>query len=223
MKQWLSEVRYKQEMGTNTAMQDILQMDLPSTVFSNIEQMTGVNRQLLEELIKSREEGAEQGLAEAIARTVPFLKVGFPLPVVPQLTGRTYEQMYSLYINNFDRANDKLTEALSNNVCSAFVRACELQPRCHGLNLRSFLIQPVQRVPRYKLLIAEMLKHTEERHADFQKLQQALQSISKVAANINEGVAQQEQRMKVRELASCSILDLISAQPPAGYRDAGCL
>jgi hypothetical protein len=31
---------------------------------------------------------------------------------------------------------------------AAFVRACELQEGCKGLNLRAYLIMPVQRIPR---------------------------------------------------------------------------
>lgn len=31
---------------------------------------------------------------------------------------------------------------------ASFVRACELQEGCKGLNLRSYLIMPVQRIPR---------------------------------------------------------------------------
>ena len=35
---------------------------------------------------------------------------------------------------------------------AAFVRACELQEGCKGLNLRAYLIMPVQRIPRYSIL-----------------------------------------------------------------------
>lgn len=35
---------------------------------------------------------------------------------------------------------------------AAFVRACELQEGCKGLNLRAYLIMPVQRIPRCVLL-----------------------------------------------------------------------
>jgi hypothetical protein len=42
-----------------------------------------------------------------------------------------------------------------------FVRHCETakaDPRCKSQGLRSLLILPVQRVPRYKLLLEELLK-----------------------------------------------------------------
>jgi hypothetical protein len=59
----------------------------------------------------------------------------------------------------------------------AFVRACELQEACHGLDLRSYLIQPVQRVPRYKLLLTELLKHTRDTHPDWSNLSAALTEV----------------------------------------------
>ena len=59
----------------------------------------------------------------------------------------------------------------------AFMRACEHQEACHGLDLRAYLIQPVQRVPRYRLLLIELLKHTRESHPDWVDLKAALENV----------------------------------------------
>jgi len=45
------------------------------------------------------------------------------------------------------------------------------------LDLSSILIQPVQRLPRYQLLIKELLKYTEEGHVDYAPLQEAMKKI----------------------------------------------
>ena len=37
-----------------------------------------------------------------------------------------------------------------------FIKQCEQNERCNKQNLQSFLILPVQRIPRYKLLLAEV-------------------------------------------------------------------
>jgi hypothetical protein len=34
----------------------------------------------------------------------------------------------------------------------------EQNPRCNGLTLISFLIMPIQRIPRYELLLKELIK-----------------------------------------------------------------
>lgn len=54
-------------------------------------------------------------------------------------------QMYTQYVNNFERARVHLT-SLENGkpTVAAFLTACERQRSCRGLRLRDFLIQPVQ-------------------------------------------------------------------------------
>jgi len=45
------------------------------------------------------------------------------------------------------------------------------------MTLSSFLIMPIQRVPRYKLLLEELLRKTERTHADFGALNEALEKV----------------------------------------------
>lgn len=53
--------------------------------------------------------------------------------------------MYSVYVNNFDRARERLSKLERENpAVAAFLTACERQRHCRGLRLRDFLIQPVQ-------------------------------------------------------------------------------
>lgn len=39
-----------------------------------------------------------------------------------------------------------------------------------GMSLDSFLIEPVQRIPRYCMLLNELLKNTDELHPDFENI-----------------------------------------------------
>ena len=55
------------------------------------------------------------------------------------------------------------------------------------LDLNSFLIMPVQRVPRYVLLLDAILKYTPHSHPEYPSLLQALDSIKAVATYVNEG------------------------------------
>ena len=43
-----------------------------------------------------------------------------------------------------------------------------------GMTFDSFLVEPVQRVPRYRLLLTELLKYTADGDADFVNLNTAL-------------------------------------------------
>lgn len=46
--------------------------------------------------------------------------------------------------------------------------------RCLGMGFDSFLVEPVQRIPRYRLLLEELLKCTAETHSDYQNIVEAL-------------------------------------------------
>lgn len=55
-----------------------------------------------------------------------------------------------------------------------------------GMDLRAFLIMPVQRIPRYELLIRELIKLTPEDHVDLANLTKAADLVHTVATQINE-------------------------------------
>merc|ERR1711981_48747 len=59
------------------------------------------------------------------------------------------------------------------------------QKELSGLDLASFLILPVQRLPRYLLLFKELIKYTPDSHAEFESINQAIQVISDALEDIN--------------------------------------
>lgn len=61
----------------------------------------------------------------------------------------------------------------------------------------AYLIQPVQRIPRYRLLLADLLKHTSKRHNDWSDLQQAHSLVCETAALVNTKTADAERTLKV--------------------------
>jgi hypothetical protein len=69
-------------------------------------------------------------------------------------------------------------------------RACTAtamkDPRAKNNPLLALLIAPIQRIPRYVLLLNELLKCTPEQHADRQKLVDALALLRQVADDVNE-------------------------------------
>lgn len=62
------------------------------------------------------------------------------------------------------------------------------------------LIQPVQRVPRYRLLLAELLKCTPETHPDYEPCEKALLKIEDVAIHVNESVRAKENQEKLLQI-----------------------
>ena len=71
-------------------------------------------------------------------------------------------QMYSGYVQAFPIAlsvYDRHTR--TNKEFRGFIRACTESPSCRGLDLCAFLLTPIQRLPRYILLLNELIKYTE--------------------------------------------------------------
>lgn len=71
-----------------------------------------------------------------------------------------------------------------------------------GQDINSFFIRPIQRIPRYRLLLKDLLKRTEEDHNDFQALSTALKQVSDVAEFINEKANDAERIGKLLEVQS---------------------
>ncbi|RZF36300.1 hypothetical protein LSTR_LSTR006805 [Laodelphax striatellus] len=92
---------------------------------------------------------------------------------------------YTAFINNWKTANEAIKT--TSQAKPAFARFLEAMAREHKgkLALDSLLIMPVQRIPRYELLIQTLLKHTEISHPDYCVLQEARKEVHTLAVRIN--------------------------------------
>ena len=73
-------------------------------------------------------------------------------------------------------------------------------PEARGLSLQAFLVTPVQRIPRYKMLLEDMLKHTPEDHPDHENLRNALKLVSEIAKSVNETIRNHELMLKMLDI-----------------------
>jgi hypothetical protein len=123
--------------------------------------------------------------------------------------------MYCQYVNNYDLAMSALDKVLADSRFKRFhVMHDQLRddPRCMNLDLPSFLIMPVQRTPRYKLLLTELLKNSNEQDPDYKTIESALKKIGEVAVSIDEDVSLAQNREKIMKIGKKFIptLKLIS-------------
>eukprot|EP00602_Paraphysomonas_sp_CaronLab_P000051 CAMPEP_0185028450 /NCGR_PEP_ID=MMETSP1103-20130426/14168_1 /TAXON_ID=36769 /ORGANISM="Paraphysomonas bandaiensis, Strain Caron Lab Isolate" /LENGTH=652 /DNA_ID=CAMNT_0027562875 /DNA_START=12 /DNA_END=1970 /DNA_ORIENTATION=+ len=110
-------------------------------------------------------------------------------------------KMYKQYLACFEGAIVRRAKLLTSNKKFAdFLEKARSDPRCKGLTLDSLLIEPVQRVPRYRLLLEELLKYTPETNEDHQDIVEALENVRDVAAKNNEAIRQQEGMDKVYQV-----------------------
>eukprot|EP00466_Bigelowiella_natans_P003288 jgi/Bigna1/80538/fgenesh1_pg.72_\ len=119
-------------------------------------------------------------------------------------------KMYTMYVNNYDKAvqflktqktprfEEFLTHALQK--VRLLVIVTIMMDECKQPSVESFLIMPIQRIPRYKMLLEEVIKNTEEGHSDLPDLTKATEAIAKVAKHINEEVTRNKNREKILEL-----------------------
>ena len=64
--------------------------------------------------------------------------------------------------------------------------------RLRGQSLQSLLMMPIQRIPRYKLLLGELIKGTDASHPSMVVLKDALETVAAAAKDINEALRQHE-------------------------------
>lgn len=111
-----------------------------------------------------------------------------------------YLKLYSEYVTNHEGASAELTLLLQSASFAKFCASASAQSVTKGMALSSFLIMPVQRIPRYKMLLADLLQNTWEEHPDFENINQALQLIGNVASHINEEIRAMENRRAIADL-----------------------
>lgn len=120
-----------------------------------------------------------------------------------------YLKVYTGYINGFNDALDCVgqLEQTSQQFADFLEEQREVTDQ---LSLADFLIQPIQRVPRYRMLLEELLKHTPEDHADHPKCVSALDQIKHVATELNEAKRTAELKLKTMErLRQLNAVDLM--------------
>lgn len=96
-------------------------------------------------------------------------------------------KLYIDYVNRYETALQtiqKLRE--SSQVFEHFLEENQKDPDSQRRNIQDFLIMPIQRIPRYVLLLAELLKKTEVGHRDYMNIKHALEDMEKIATYINE-------------------------------------
>ncbi|XP_071451460.1 rho guanine nucleotide exchange factor 4-like [Hetaerina americana] len=102
------------------------------------------------------------------------------------LEHRSGFSVYSEYCNGLALGLGTLAEMCRSGRVARFLEACRLARRLIDIPLGGFLLTPVQRICKYPLQLAELLKYTKVDHADHAKVGEALEAMRSVATLINE-------------------------------------
>jgi hypothetical protein len=109
--------------------------------------------------------------------------------------------VYSDYINGFDEATVVLKKLLLNPKFVAFEQEC-MKATGKRLDLASYLIQPVQRMPRYGLLLKELISHSSPEHIDYKNLEEARAKVGEVCSTINKKKQEYDNKTAVMRIMS---------------------
>lgn len=145
--------------------------------FLNWEPILGLHKQLLEQLETGSDSLGDTKVGQIFINYSSFFK------------------MYMQYLSNFEIALTRRAELMcKNRKFLNFLEKAEKDSRCRGMGIESFLVTPVQRIPRYRMLLEQILKYTPDSHADHVNLFNSLSKINDVAIANNEAIRERESK-----------------------------
>ncbi|XP_031721693.1 FYVE, RhoGEF and PH domain-containing protein 4-like isoform X1 [Anarrhichthys ocellatus] len=147
--------------------------DLIRNIFSNISSIYSFHSQfLLPDLENCISHWCESpGLGSVLLQHAPFLR------------------MYADYIRNFDQAMEMVrTWSERSSVFRNIILDIQSQEVCGSLTLQHHMLEPVQRVPRYEMLLRDYLKKLPRENSDYDLANKSLQIISMAATHSNSAI-----------------------------------
>merc|ERR1719410_1770712 len=155
-------------------------------LFSNLPELMMLNEDLLrdfQERINNWDD--HKKIADVIIKKGPYLK------------------LYCVYIRDFSAMNFHFDECCNRYPkFSKLVKEFEKLPRCQNLKLKHFMLKPVQRLPQYKLLLEDYLKHLDTDSIDWDDTTLALKIVSDAAEHANNTVKQGDKFQTMLKLQS---------------------
>eukprot|EP00732_Lithocolla_globosa_P003419 Lithocolla_globosa_v1_NODE_2731_length_1889_cov_10.816249.p1 type:complete len:515 gc:universal NODE_2731_length_1889_cov_10.816249:213-1757(+) len=109
-------------------------------------------------------------------------------------------EVYVEYVNHFNEQTALLSELEKRSAVAKVLQEAVTNAECTQPSLGSFLIMPVQRIPRYVMLVSDLLKHTPASHSDHANLMEAEKKLKTMALHINEEKRNYEHQKELHAL-----------------------
>jgi len=110
-------------------------------------------------------------------------------------------KVYSNYISGYHSAHRLLMKTINENEEFAkVIQKGRSLPGVNGIDLPSLLIMPIQRIPRYVLLLKAIAENTDSFHPDFKSLNKAIELMSDNATYVNKKIAEAANLRKVMDI-----------------------
>ncbi|XP_041113033.1 FYVE, RhoGEF and PH domain-containing protein 4-like isoform X1 [Polyodon spathula] len=160
-------------------------VDVVKNIFSNISSINTFHGQfLLPELEKRMGEWTSTPrLGDILQKLTPFLK------------------MYGEYVKNFEQAMELLKIWTDRSPqFKTIIQDIQKQEVCGSLTLQHHMLEPVQRVPRYEMLLKDYLKKLPQESSDRKDAEKSLEIIATAATHSNSAIRKSENLKKLLEV-----------------------
>ncbi|XP_058139010.1 FYVE, RhoGEF and PH domain-containing protein 4 isoform X1 [Dasypus novemcinctus] len=159
--------------------------EMVNKIFSNISSINVFHSKfLLPELEKRMQEWeTTPRIGDILQKLAPFLK------------------MYGEYVKGFDNAMElvkNMTERIPQ--FKAIVEEIQKQKVCGSLTLQHHMLEPVQRIPRYEMLLKDYLKKLPPDSPEWDDAKKSLEIISTAASHSNTAIRKMENLKKLLEI-----------------------
>ncbi|TRZ10472.1 hypothetical protein HGM15179_016638 [Zosterops borbonicus] len=154
-------------------------------IFSNISSINAFHSKfLLPELEKRMQEWTTTPrIGDILQKLAPFLK------------------MYGEYVKNFDNAMELVKMWTERSPQFKFIiQDIQKEKVCGNLTLQHHMLEPVQRIPRYEMLLKDYLRKLPQDSLDWKDAEKSLEIISTAASHSNSAIRKMENLKKLLEI-----------------------
>ncbi|XP_054686997.1 FYVE, RhoGEF and PH domain-containing protein 4 isoform X5 [Grus americana] len=154
-------------------------------IFSNISSINVFHSKfLLPELEKRMQEWTTTPrIGDILQKLAPFLK------------------MYGEYVKNFDNAMELVKTWTERSPQFKFIiQDIQKEKVCGNLTLQHHMLEPVQRIPRYEMLLKDYLRKLPQDSLDWKDAEKSLEIISTAASHSNSAIRKMENLKKLLEI-----------------------
>lgn len=110
-------------------------------------------------------------------------------------------RMYADYVRNFDQSMELVrTWTERSSAFRNIIQDIQSQEVCGSLTLQHHMLEPVQRVPRYEMLLRDYLKKLPTDNPDYELAHKCLQTISMAATHSNTAIHKAESLKRLLEI-----------------------
>ncbi|XP_077372045.1 FYVE, RhoGEF and PH domain-containing protein 4a [Festucalex cinctus] len=160
-------------------------VDVVKNIFSNISSINTFHSQFLLPDLEKRmgEWESTPRIGDILQKLTPFLK------------------MYAEYVKNFDKAMELLKQWSDRSPqFKSIIQEIQSQEACGCLTLQHHMLEPVQRVPRYEMLLKDYLKKLPQDDPDRRDAEKSLEIIATAATHSNSAIRKSENLKKLMEI-----------------------